>query len=71
MTLREYLAANPCKGFNPSPLYIPTGDYLLCFSEDEKAYAEQLSPYLTIYRAFSDGRVVGVKVGEVKDKVTG
>ncbi len=61
-TVTQYLAGKTCKGFKPVPRYSLTGDMLEVHIEGEPAYAETVNEYLTVLRAFSDKRIVGVKV---------
>lgn len=61
-TLDKYLRTHAPKGFKPVPRYSMTGDMLEIHFEGEPAYAETVNEHLTVLRAFSDKRVVGVKV---------
>lgn len=60
--LRDYIRNNPCQGFKSCVHYSATGDFVEHHIVDELAYAEQLSPYLTILRSMKTKEIVGVKV---------
>ena len=60
--LRKY----PPGKFEPRPFYVPCGDHIEVYTEDAESYAEWVSPYLTVMRAFDDHRVVGVKIRNVR-----
>ena len=68
LELPDELPRSP-KVFKPLALYSTVGDVLQVYLEDEPAYAQQVSPEITVLRAFSDGRIVGVKVSYVAAKV--
>jgi hypothetical protein len=67
--LREYLRTHPPKGFKPVPYYSAAGDFLLLYFEDEAGYTEGLGERAEVIRAFSDGRVVGVKIYRVPELI--
>ena len=62
MTLREYQTTYRCEGFQPGVVHRCPGGDLRVWWEDEGAYAETVSPGLTLMRSMHDGRVVGVSV---------
>lgn len=67
MTLREYLRSYRPGPFQPGKVF--RWDHsAIAYWEDEESYAEQVSPELTLYRAFSDKRVVGVRIWRTKDQ---
>ena len=57
--------------FKPGATYSHVGDLLKVYLEDEPAYAVQLTPLLTVLRAFKDHRIVGVKVAGILEMVKG
>ncbi len=57
------------KPFVPSVQYSHVGDLLKVYWDEEEAFARQLTPEITILIGFKSGRVVGVKVANVKSKV--
>ena len=61
-TVAEYLKDRKCAGFKPVPRYSLAGDMLEIHVEGEPAYAETVNEHLTVLRAFSDKRIVGLKV---------
>lgn len=64
--LHEYLRDRKPGPFRPVPRYSVMGAMLEVYWEDEPAYADQISPTLTVMRAFSDKRAVGAKLYDVK-----
>lgn len=70
-TVSDYLAKHPYRGpFKPVPRYSAIGDMLEIHYEEEPAYAEPVNEHLTLLRAFSDKRIVGMKVFGVAALVT-
>ena len=67
--LHEYLKGRRPQGFKPVPRYSSSGDVLEAYWEDAPAYADQITPYLIVMRAFGDKRAVGVKVFGVRGMV--
>ncbi|AWM38697.1 hypothetical protein GobsT_31140 [Gemmata obscuriglobus] len=65
-TLREFLKANPSRGFRSAPQYFSSGDYLTYFIEDASHYAERLDEVLTVYLHTETKNLVGVKVKGVR-----
>lgn len=62
-TLESYLASHPFKGpFKIAPHYSIRGDMLVVYFKDDPAYAEQLTPQVTIERSFATKEIVGVKI---------
>ena len=55
----------PTPSFKPLPVYSHVGDLLKLYWDNEPGYAEQINPYVTLIRAFSDKRIVGVKIGGI------
>lgn len=62
MTLEEYMRGKSCEGHKPVPTYSRVGDQLSLYFDPESGYAEPLNESVTLIRAFSDKRVVGVKI---------
>lgn len=67
--LSEYIAAHPPKGFRPVPSFSVAGNMLSVYFEDDPGFAETLNPQVTVIRAFSDRRIVGVKLFEVPELI--
>jgi hypothetical protein len=64
--LIDYLRDNPCKGFRPVPHYSADGDFLTYHFRPEAGYEERVDDFLTVYRAFETGQIVGCKIEGVK-----
>lgn len=48
------------------PIYSKAGDSVSYFNEDERCFAVQIDPYLTIYYSLQDNtKIVGVKINGV------
>jgi len=64
MDLKEYLRTHPYKGpFRSRAVYFEVGDFIACYFEDVRCYAEdETSEGACVYRAEDDGRIVGFKV---------
>lgn len=69
LTLTEYLKAHPCKGFKVHPFYSVIGDLLDVYFENEVGYAETIAPGVDVIRAFSDKRIVGVKLFGIRQLI--
>ena len=61
--------------FKPIPVYSQIGDMLTVFWEDggpnDYGYADQVNSQITVIRAMSDQRPIGVKVYGIKELVRG
>lgn len=65
--LISYLKGRMPGPFQPGRMvYSVVGAMLEVYWEDEPAYADQITPTLTVMRAFSDKRPVGVKLYDVR-----
>lgn len=64
--LWDFLRGRAPKWQGPFPRYSAAGDMLEVHFEDVPAFADQIAPTITLLRAMSDKRVVGVKVFDVK-----
>jgi hypothetical protein len=49
------------------PIYSKGGDSISYFFKDERCFAVQIDPYLTIYYSVKDNKIVGAKINEVGD----
>lgn len=68
--LFEHLKGRKPGQFRPGVLlYGVRGRMLEAYWEDEPAWADPVSPSLTVMRAFSDNRPVGVKLYDVQDAI--
>lgn len=68
--LFEYLKGRKPGPFRPGVLlYSVRGRMLEAYWEDVPARADPVSPSLTVMRAFSDNRPVGVKLYDVQDAI--
>ena len=61
-TLTDYLKGKTCEGFKPVPRYSLAGDMFEVYIEGEPGCTVPVNEFLTIVRAFSDSRILGVKV---------
>jgi hypothetical protein len=52
--------------FNSSPTYTEVGDCIELFFSDEDFHADRVDCWLTVYRSFGDGRVIGFLLKNVK-----
>jgi len=52
--------------FEPRPYYSPESDALYFYCENEDYAAERIDCWLTVFRAFSDNRIIGFKIKNVK-----
>ena len=60
--LEEDLKNRPRGPFKPVLRYSRIGDMVEIHFEEDPAFAVQVNEYLTLLRAFSDRRLVGVKI---------
>ena len=67
ITLKEYLATHPYKGFKPEPRYYKYGDYLTYYAKEDRCYAKIIDRFLTVYISIMDGSIVGCKINNVKE----
>ena len=66
VTLKEYLATHPYKGFKPQPRYYKFGDYLTYFAKPDRCTGKTIDEFLTVYRSIEDDSIVGVKIKNLK-----
>ena len=64
MTLEEYIRDHPFVGpFRSIARYFQDGDFVACYFEDVRCYAEDdTCENVCVYRAMDDKRIVGFKV---------
>lgn len=67
--LEDYLKGRKYQGFKPIPCYFQDGNFITCFSKDDMAYEEVLSPYLSIYHCMQTDEIVGCKVHLIKETI--
>ena len=52
--------------FSSSPTYTEVGDCIEVFFSDEDFHADRVDCWLTVYRSFADGRMIGFMFKNVK-----
>ena len=72
MTVAEYLAAHPIdpdRVFKPVAWYNADGDQIEAYFDPAMAYAEQLTPYISLFRSFETKEIVGVQIHGVEQLI--
>ena len=64
--LKEFVRANPCKGFTPRPYYSREGDFLTYYFRDVDHYAHRVDSALTVYLSMEGNKLVGFKIKGVR-----
>lgn len=65
-TLKEYIKANPCKGFKSVPNYFPSGDFLTFYTRDVRCFERRVDDRLTLYLEVGTEDLVGCKIKGVR-----
>jgi len=56
--------------FQIRPTYSVAGDCVEVFMEDADHYAEYVNCWLTVYKAFSDKRIVGIQINNISKVIS-